>query len=161
MYENSFTFGKMLAAYTKPHKFTGRSTRTELLGYLIVSWVLATATNWVVMALGATNIMSIDVGIASVGLAFLVWWLPLPALAIRRMHDQDKVGWWALLLLLPTLISWLGGKEALGITGRLVLQAIYLGGLVLLFWKPTDGPNRYGPDPRLDPEDWEEVASDA
>lgn len=53
MYENSFTFGKMLAAYTKPHKFTARSTRTELLGYLIVSWVLATATNWAVIGLGA------------------------------------------------------------------------------------------------------------
>ena len=160
MYENSFTFGKMLAAYTKPHKFTGRSTRTELLGYLIVSWVLATATNWAVIALGATGMISIDVGIASVSLAFLVWWLPLPALSVRRMHDQDKVGWWALLLVLPTLISWLVGKEALGTTGRLVLQAIYLGGLVLLFWKPTDGPNRYGTDPRLDPEDWNEVASD-
>ena len=155
MYENSFTFGKMLAAYRKPHKFTGRSTRTELLGYLVVSWVLATATNWAVIALGASGVLSIDLGIASVSLAYLVWWLPLPALAVRRLHDQDKPGWWALLLVLPTVIAWLGGKESLGAAGLIVLEAIYLGGLVLLFWKPTDGPNRYGPDPRLDPEDSE------
>ena len=156
MYENSFTFGRMLAAYTKPHKFTGRSTRTELLGYLIVSWVLATATNWAVIALGATGLVNVNIGIASVGLAYLVWWLPLPALAVRRLHDQDKSGWWALLLVLPTAISWLGGKQALGASTLIVLEAIYLAGLVLLFWTPTDGTNRYGPDPRLDPADVDE-----
>jgi uncharacterized membrane protein YhaH (DUF805 family) len=160
MYENSFTFRKMLAAYTKPHKIHGRSTRTELLGYLIVSGVLATATNWIVIALGASGAVSIDVGITSVGLAYLVWWLPLPALAIRRLHDQDKSGWWALLLVLPTAISWLGGKDFLGTSALIVLEAIYLAGLVLLFWKPTDGTNRYGPDPRLNPEDWEEAATE-
>ena len=157
MYENSFTFGKMLAAYRKPHKFTGRSTRTELLGYLVVSWVLATATNWIVIAMGMAGTVSIDVGIASLSLAYLVWWLPLPALAVRRLHDQDKSGWWALLLVLPTAIAWLGGKDVFGTPTLMFLQAIYLGGLVLLFWKPTDGPNRYGPDPRLDPEGTEVV----
>ena len=161
MYENSFTFRKMLAAYTKPHKFTGRSTRTELVGYLIVSWILATATNWAVIALGASGAVSIDVGIASVGLAYLVWWLPLPALAMRRLHDQDKSGWWALLLVLPTAISWLGGKEFLGTAALIVLQGIYIVGLILLVWKPTDGANHYGPDPRLNPEDFEEAASEA
>src|SRR5438067_962769 len=160
MYESSFTFRKMLAAYTKPHKFDGRSTRTELLGYLIVSWILATATNWIVIALGASGAVSIDVGITSVGLAYLVWWLPLPALAIRRLHDQDKSGWWALLLVVPTAISWLGGKDFLGTSALIVLEAIYLAGLVLLFWKPTDGTNRYGPDPRLGPEDCEEAATE-
>jgi uncharacterized membrane protein YhaH (DUF805 family) len=152
MYENSFSFKKMLAAYTKPHRFDGRSTRTELLGYLIVSWILAAATNWIIAVLGASGSVSFDVGIATVGLAYLIWWIPLPALAVRRLHDQDKPGWWALLLLLPTAIAWLGGKDALGAATIIVLQGIYLGGLVLLFWKPTDGDNRYGPDPRLDPE---------
>jgi len=161
MYENSFTFRKMLAAYTKPHRFDGRSTRTELLGYLVVSWILATATNWAIIALGASGAVSFDVGIASVGLAYLVWWLPLPALAVRRLHDQGKPGWWALLLVLPTAISWLGGKEVLGTSALIVLEAIYLGGLVLLFWKPTDGTNRYGPDPRLDPEDRDEALTEA
>jgi uncharacterized membrane protein YhaH (DUF805 family) len=153
MYENSFRFGRMLAAYTKPHKFTGRSTRTELLGYLIVSGILATATNWIVIALGAAGAVTFSVGIASVGLAYLIWWLPLPALAVRRLHDQGKSGWWALLLVLPTAISWLGGKALLGTSGLIIAEAIYLVGLVLLFWKPTDGANLYGPDPRLDPED--------
>jgi uncharacterized membrane protein YhaH (DUF805 family) len=160
MYENSFTFRKMLAAYTKPLKFDGRSTRTELLGYLIVSGILATATNWIVIALGASEAVSMDVGITSVGLAYLVWWLPLPALAIRRLHDQDKSGWWALLLVVPTAISWLGAKEFFGTSAIIVLEAIYLAGLVLLFWKPTDGTNRYGPDPRLDPEDRVEAATE-
>ena len=60
-----------------------------------------------------------------------------------------------LLLVVPTAISWLGGKEFLGAAALIVLEGIYLAGLVLLIWKPTDGANRYGPDPRLDPEESE------
>jgi uncharacterized membrane protein YhaH (DUF805 family) len=106
------------------------------------------------MGMAGTN--SIDIGIASLSLAYLVWWLPLPALAVRRLHDQDKAGWWALLLVLPTAIARLSGKGVLGTPTLIVLEAIYLGGLVLLFWKPTDGPNRYGPDPRLGTENEQE-----
>lgn len=151
MYENSFTFTRMLAAYSKPHKFDGRSTRTELLGYLIISGLVGTAMNWVIMAAGMAG--SIDVGITSFRIAYFIVWLPFPALAVRRFHDQNKPGWWALLLVLPTVAFWLGLKEALNTPARFVFDAIYLGALVLLFWKPTDGANRYGPDPRLDPED--------
>jgi len=149
MYENSFTFTKMLAAYGKPHVFAGRSTRTELLGYLILSWLVGTALNWAIIAAGMAG--SIEFGVASFGIGYFIVWLPFPALAVRRFHDQDKPGWWALLLVLPTVALWLGVKEALSAPARFVFDAIYLAALVLLFWKPSDGTNRYGPDPRLDP----------
>ncbi|MES2137447.1 MAG: DUF805 domain-containing protein [Pseudomonadota bacterium] len=151
MYENSFTFTKMLAAYGKPHKFNGRSTRTELLGYLVISWLVGTAMNWVLVGSGMAG--SIELGITSFRVAYFLVWIPFPALAVRRFHDQDKPGWWALLLVLPTVAFWLGFKEVLSPPARFAFDAIYLGALVLLFWKPTDGTNRYGPDPRVDPED--------
>jgi len=158
MYENSFTFTKMLAAYTKLHKLTGRSTRTELLGYLIISWLVATAASRIVLIAGVAT--SVDLDLASVNVANLVMWLPFPALAVRRFHDQDKPGWWAVPLIVPTIIFWLGGEQVLARSVAMALSLIYIAALVLLFWKPTDGANRYGPDPRLDPEDWEEPATE-
>jgi len=158
MYENSFTFGKMLTAYTKPHRFGGRSTRTELLGYLIVSWVLATAFGWVAMAAGMAGLAeakfsSEPTPFLTIDLFNLLFWLPFPALAVRRFHDQNKSGWWAAPLIASTILSWIGAESLLSQPARITIALIYTAVLVLLFWKPTDGTNRYGPDPRLDPED--------
>lgn len=52
--------------------------------------------------------------------------LPSLAVAVRRLHDIDRTGWWILI----------------AFTG--------IGILLLLYWdcmKGTDGPNRFGPDP--------------
>ncbi len=53
--------------------------------------------------------------------------LPSVAVTVRRLHDIDRTGWWALLILLP-IIGW----------------------LILLYFhvlKGTDGDNQYGADP--------------
>jgi uncharacterized membrane protein YhaH (DUF805 family) len=83
----------------------------------------------------------------------LLFWLPFPALAVRRFHDQNKSGWWAAPLIASTILSWIGAESLLSQPARITIALIYTAVLVLLFWKPTDGTNRYGPDPRLDPED--------
>jgi uncharacterized membrane protein YhaH (DUF805 family) len=57
---------------------------------------------------------------------FSLW--PALALIIKRLHDRDKTGWWALLLLVP-------------IVGPLFLA------VGVWFLKGTNGPNRFGPDP--------------
>lgn len=52
--------------------------------------------------------------------------IPVVAVAVRRLHDLDKSGWW--LLIAVTII----------------------GAFVLLYWfiQPgTRGPNRFGPQP--------------
>lgn len=46
--------------------------------------------------------------------------------AIKRIHDLDNSGWWALLLLVP------------------IINILY--GLYLTFQVGTHGPNRFGPD---------------
>ena len=59
-------------------------------------------------------------------LVSLALFLPGIAVAVRRLHDLDRTGWW--LLIVFTVI----------------------GIIVLLIWdciKGTSGPNRYGPDP--------------
>jgi len=53
--------------------------------------------------------------------------IPSVAVLIRRLHDLDRTGWWALFMFLPIL-------------GTLLL-------LVFCVMKGTEGPNRFGPDP--------------
>lgn len=53
--------------------------------------------------------------------------LPGITVAVRRMHDLDKSGWWVLIVFIPLL-----------------------GILLMLYWfvqAGTNGSNRFGPDP--------------
>jgi uncharacterized membrane protein YhaH (DUF805 family) len=56
----------------------------------------------------------------------LVFLMPYHAVAVRRLQDTNRSGWWLLLLFVP------------------------LGNVVLLIWfsaPSTSGPNRFGPMP--------------
>lgn len=59
-----------------------------------------------------------------------IWWLvslvPALAVTVRRLHDQDRTGFLALLYLIP------------------ILGAVII--LVLLASAGTRGPNRFGPE---------------
>jgi uncharacterized membrane protein YhaH (DUF805 family) len=60
----------------------------------------------------------------------LVLMVPYVAVAVRRLHDTDRSGWWLLLVFVP------------------------LGNIVLLIWfclPSTWGPNRFGPMPDSTP----------
>jgi uncharacterized membrane protein YhaH (DUF805 family) len=57
----------------------------------------------------------------------LVFFLPLLTAGVRRLHDNDRSGWWMLLGCIPII-----------------------GDLILLVWQcnvGTNGPNRFGADP--------------
>jgi uncharacterized membrane protein YhaH (DUF805 family) len=60
-------------------------------------------------------------------LASLALLLPSLAVAVRRLHDIDRTGWWILLWFIP-IIGW----------------------IILIIWHctaGTPGPNRFGQDP--------------
>jgi uncharacterized membrane protein YhaH (DUF805 family) len=77
-------------------------------------------------------------GIA-MGVLCLIW-------TIRRLHDINMSGWWALLFLLLLLISVL--FEFLGITGSWLAPLLnFLFGLFLSLKSGDDGENDYGPPP--------------
>ncbi len=71
-------------------------------------------------------------GAGIVGILLLIYGLavliPSLAVGVRRMHDQDKSGWFILLGLIPFV-------------GPLIL-------LVFFCLEGTNGPNQYGPDPK-------------
>lgn len=69
------------------------------------------------------------------GIVLLIYsvliFIPNLALAVRRLHDQDKSGWWILIGFIP------------------LIGAIWL--FVLYLLDGTPGPNRFGPDPKAPP----------
>jgi uncharacterized membrane protein YhaH (DUF805 family) len=86
-------------------------------------WVLFTVVCSIV-----AYILDVGIGLPVTRLLFeLVTFLPSLAVAVRRLHDLDRSGWWILLFLIPLI-----------------------GAIVLIVWfctQGTDGGNRFGRNP--------------
>lgn len=101
-----------------------RSTRSAFWFWQLFIWIAGLVFSVFDSALFGTSFL--DTGI--LGAVFmLATFLPGFAVAIRRLHDTDRSGWWLLLVLLPLI-------------GILVL---------IYFWvQPTQArDNRFGPVP--------------
>ncbi len=105
--------------------FSGRARRSEYWYYTLFSILVSLVTSVVGSALfvhseGDVNILS---ALASIALL-----LPGLGVAIRRLHDIGKSGWWYLIALVP-----------------------FIGWIVLLIFMCRDsdrGPNQFGPSPK-------------
>jgi uncharacterized membrane protein YhaH (DUF805 family) len=102
--------------------FSGRAIRSEYWYWVLFSIIGGLATEILDKA------MFPDVAAASpLNAVFdLITFLPSLAIAVRRLHDINRTGWWVLITI--TII----------------------GIFVLIYWackKGTPGPNRFGPDP--------------
>ena len=116
--------------------FKGRSRRKEywMFALFIVIGEIITMVLDSMLGLGGTTSSSSEFGdggmsasaSATGGILTMIFVLaiiiPGIAVGVRRLHDQDKSGWW---LLVP-------------IAGP--IMAMFIGG--------TAGPNRFGPDPK-------------
>ncbi len=102
--------------------FTGRASRDEFWWFMLFQLIVAIAASVIDGALGSPLLQLV------VSLALLV---PFIALVVRRLHDADRSGWWALLLLLPVI-------------GLIAL-------IVIGLTPGTAGENRFGPAPRPSP----------
>jgi uncharacterized membrane protein YhaH (DUF805 family) len=115
--------------------FSGRSRRKEYWMFFLLYLVLYIIAGILDVQLGfatTTSASEFGDGTASasfnmqggmltmiVALAFLI---PNIAVAVRRMHDNDKSGWWILVPIYNIIVIW--------------------------FMEGTKGPNRFGPDPK-------------
>ena len=150
MYENDFSFVRLFRAYRRILDFQGRSTRTELLGY----WVATSLASTVLGYASVFGSQSDDTRLLLGALLNLILLIPAPALAVRRAHDIGLPGVSALLLIAPAAAGMIFGTALEPYaTIHFHLGVAYLTGLVMLLWKPQEGQNRYGPDPRLAPLD--------
>ena len=86
------------------------------------------------------------------GLLLSLSFFSIVAVTIKRLHDRDKVGWWAVpFIILPGLLS----SAASDLVTPFAGSVLYACSVLLLLWgfvelaclRGTDGPNRFGPDP--------------
>ena len=92
--------------------------------------------------------------------------IPCARVAVLRLHDIGVSGWWAVgmfaflpIELVASIPDFAGPRAAepgleialaRSISDSGILQGAWLiGFLFCLFWPPSRGPNRFGPDPRL------------
>lgn len=102
--------------------FKGRARRQEYWMFAFINLIIILILNTIDRVA-----FSADMAILSsiYGLAILI---PGIAVAVRRLHDTDRSGWWALLGLIP-------------IVGTIIL-------IVMMCFDSTPGTNRFGPNPK-------------
>lgn len=98
--------------------FEGRASRSEFWYYTLFVFIVSVVLNIVDVAAG-TGVLSL--------IFALVTLIPNIAVAVRRLHDTDRAGWWYLLMLVPLI-------------GVIVLIVWFVG-------RGTTGTNRFGGDP--------------
>ena len=73
--------------------------------------------------------------------------LPSIAVAVRRLHDLDRGGWWLLLLFVPVAIA-VFRRPNQSDDDRVYIPLLGANVLIISFCtKGTEGLNRFGPDP--------------
>lgn len=107
--------------------FQGRARRAEYWWWVLFV-ILASIAAGIVDSLIGAALTGGGGGLPVFGAAVsLAAFLPSLAVAVRRLHDTDRSGWWYLLVLLPVI-------------GFIVL-------IIFFVQRGTAGPNRFGPDP--------------
>lgn len=110
--------------------FSGRARRKEYWMFLLFQLIFAMAAMTIDNIIGTT----IKVGEQSLpyGYIYLIYalalFIPGLAVAVRRLHDLGKSGWFLLIALIP------------------IIGAIWL--LVLFITDSQPGENEYGPNPK-------------
>lgn len=106
--------------------FQGRARRREYWFFTLFVVLFAIGFAMIDWMIGSFDADS-GVGVIE-GLWVLGCLIPSLAVLVRRLHDTDRTGWWALLNLLP-------------VVGPLVL-------LVFTLLDSRPGENRFGPNPK-------------
>ena len=103
-------------------EFNGRARRSEYWWFVLINVLVSMAIMLLDMFMG--------LGFLSFVYALAVL-LPSLAVAVRRLHDTGRSGWWILVGFVPLI-------------GAIVL-------LVFLFQDSEPGTNQYGPNPKQVP----------
>jgi uncharacterized membrane protein YhaH (DUF805 family) len=106
--------------------FEGRARRKEYWFFILFNILIGIGLAIIDNMTGTLN-PETGTGLLS-GIYSLAVLIPTIAVAIRRLHDTDRSGWWLLLAFVPLI-------------GGLVL-------LVFFVLDGTPGSNRFGPSPK-------------
>jgi uncharacterized membrane protein YhaH (DUF805 family) len=132
----SSMIGRFIMSFTEAvqtclHKyvgFSGRARRSEYWWFFLFTILVGIVAGALDAGFGT---MSGDTNVGVLGtIASLALLLPGIAVAIRRLHDTSRSGWWILIGLIP-------------IVGWIVLIVFYV--------QDSKGENTYGPSPSVGP----------
>lgn len=113
------TFGESVSTVLSKYVvFSGRASRSEFWWFTLFNFLVNVVATLVDFMMG-TELLSIVTTLALL--------LPALGVAVRRLHDTDRSGWWILITFIPLI-----------------------GIIVLIIWYATEGTrgdNRFGPIP--------------
>jgi uncharacterized membrane protein YhaH (DUF805 family) len=115
-----------LMALKKYATFTGRSRRSEYWFFVLFYVIIFIALAFVDGFIGTFDPQS-QIGLLS-SIFTLGMFIPSISVAIRRLHDTSRTGWWLLIGLIP-------------LVGAIVL-------FVFTVLDSAPGQNQYGPNPK-------------
>jgi uncharacterized membrane protein YhaH (DUF805 family) len=128
--ESDRQLGELMNWYIEVWKkyavFGGRARRKEYWFFVLFN-IIAIFILAFIDALSGTISQEAGVGLLS-GIYSLAVLIPSIAVAVRRLHDTDRVGWWVLIGLIPLI-------------GAIVL-------IIFFVLDSTPGDNRFGPNPK-------------
>ena len=115
-----------MKALKKYAVFQGRAQRKEYWYYILFFVLFAIVVSLVENALGLADP---ETGSGPLSLVYsLALLVPSIAVAVRRLHDTGRSGWWILIGLIP-------------VVGAIVLIVFYV-------FDSEPGDNQYGPNPK-------------
>ena len=82
-------------------KFSGRARRAEYWYFILFNIIVSIVLGFIDGALGMMDYAT-GFGLLS-GLYALGIIIPSLAVAVRRLHDTDRSGWWILIMLIPVI----------------------------------------------------------
>ena len=100
--------------------FNGRARRTEYWMFVLFNIIISFVLGFVEGLVGGPGVIGLLYGLAVL--------IPGIAVAVRRLHDTDRSGWWLLIAVVP-------------IIGAIVL-------LVFMVQDSKSGQNQYGTNPK-------------
>jgi uncharacterized membrane protein YhaH (DUF805 family) len=143
--------------------FRGRINRAKywlfvLVGFLFIAGMVAVALPYILIEHPSTNApshgISLLLGITIIAeiIVFFTYLFATLAIVVKRLHDRNKSGWWAIVfLVLPSIFNVIGragsnaGAEAL--FGLIAFGLSIWGFVEIGCLRGTDGTNKYGYDP--------------
>lgn len=105
--------------------FSGRAQRAEFWWFVLFNVIISAVLTLIDRMLGATIGANIGILSSIYSLAVLI---PSIAVAVRRLHDTGRSGWWLLIGLVP-IIGWIA--------------------LIIFYVQDSEpGDNQFGPNPK-------------
>lgn len=164
----------MFMPFKRYADFSGRSRRMEFWMWQLFQFLLYVAVIVLSVALGGGAMMMVGkdpssalaaggtilIIFAFYGIYCLAIIIPSIAVAVRRLHDTNRTGWWVLAPIVPYILLIVAGGVAAGspdsagaasilaLILMLVMVALAIVLLVFYFLDGTPGTNSYGPDPK-------------